>query len=44
MPLAKAAKFADPFTLAVAPVKIRVGGYGMESLAFKRRGKARWAK
>jgi hypothetical protein len=44
LPLAKAANWAEPLILAVAPVKIRVGGWGEVSFAFRRRGSERWAK
>lgn len=43
LPVAKAAKFADPFTLAVAPVKIRVGGY-CSPVDFWRSGRVLLAK
>jgi hypothetical protein len=41
---AKAAKLDDPLRLAVAPVKIRVGGWAEESFALRRSGRARLAK
>ena len=41
---AKAAHSADPFMLAVAPVKIKVGGCGDIFLALRRSGRAPWAK
>lgn len=43
LPVAKAAKFAEPFTLAVAPVKIRVGGY-CSPVDFWRSGRVLLAK
>lgn len=44
MEAANVAKLADPLTLAVAPVKIKVGGWADESFALRRSGKARLAK
>ena len=45
LPEAKAESAAEPFKLAVAPVKIRVGGCcGDASLALSSRGRVPWAK
>lgn len=42
--VAKAAKFAEPFTEAVAPVKMRLGGWGEVLVEARRRGRVAWAK
>ena len=42
--VAKAANLADPLTEAVAPVKMRDGGFGEDSLAARSRGSVAWAK
>lgn len=41
---AKAENLAEPLRLAVAPVKISVGGYSDDSRASRSSGIARWAK
>lgn len=42
--VAKAANLAEPLTEAVAPVKIREGGFGEDSLAASSRGSVAWEK
>lgn len=42
--VAKAAKRAEPLTEAVAPVKMRVGGWGDVEVAERRRGRVAWEK
>lgn len=42
--VAKAAKRAEPLTEAVAPVKIKVGGYSAEVVEARRRGRVAWEK
>lgn len=44
LPEANAAKLAEPFRLAVAPVKIKVGGYCDDSRACRSNGRDRCAK
>ncbi len=44
LPAAKEAKRAEPRTEAVAPVTTRVGGWGDEGTAARRRGMVFWAK
>lgn len=40
--VAKAAKRAEPLTDAVAPVKMREGGWGDVVVAERRRGRVAW--
>jgi hypothetical protein len=42
--VAKAAKRAEPFMEAVAPVKIRVGGLGDVVVEARRSGRMAWEK
>lgn len=44
LPDEKVENSAEPFRLAVAPVKIRVGGWGVFPRALSRRGREPWAK
>ena len=42
--VAKAAKRAEPLTEAVAPVKMRVGGWAPVEAEARRRGRVAWEK
>jgi hypothetical protein len=44
LPLAKEAEFADPRRDAVAPVRIREGGWGEVETESRSRGSVAWAK